>query len=96
MVGILAVALLALAGRSPLKVVTRATASSGCSVRTLHGTYGGARNSLALLGPLTGSPQPITTFVPVNAMEVSNWDGSGNFTGTPIGSTDNLRRALRP
>ena len=82
--GVLALALLA--GGSPLKPVTRAKASSGCSVSTLHGTYGGAWNSLAFLGPLPGPPQLITSFVPVNVMEVSNWDGSGNFTGTPTGS----------
>ncbi len=84
--GILALPLLLLAGGSHRNVVTMAKASSGCSVRTLHGIYGGVFTLLAFPGPPPASPQPITSFLPVNALEVGNWDGAGNFQSTITGS----------
>jgi hypothetical protein len=85
-VAVIVILSVALAGGYRLQVVTTAKASSACSVRTLHGTYGGVFTLLAFPGPPPASPQPITSFLPVNALEVGKWDGAGNFQSTITGS----------
>jgi hypothetical protein len=83
---ILAGALAALAVTFHVKVVPLAKASQGCSVKTLHGTYGGTFTLFGFLGSPPSVPQPVTTFSPANILEVSHWDGAGNFQSTITGS----------
>jgi hypothetical protein len=83
---IIAGVIAALAVTFHAKVVPVAKASQGCSVKTLRGNYGGVFTLLAFPGPTPASPQPITSFLPVNALEVGNWDGAGNFHSTITGS----------
>jgi hypothetical protein len=83
---ILAGALAALAVTFHVKVVPLAKASPGCSVKTLHGTYGGTFTLFDLPGPPTGTPQAVSTLLAVNVLEVSHWDGAGNFQSTITGS----------
>lgn len=70
--------------RSHFNLVPRARADRGCSVRTLNGTYGGVWTGLLNPGTTPTSPQPITTFLPYDGMEVSTWDGAGTFSASDV------------
>ena len=79
---ILGMAVLALGFAFNAQLVPVAKASHGCSVKTLQGNYAGVWTGLLDLGPPPTSPQPITAFDPYDAMEVSTFDGAGNFSST--------------
>jgi hypothetical protein len=67
--------------------VVRASGVEGCSVTTLRGNYGGAWSGLLFSGSTPpASPQLITAFQPYDALEVSNFDGMGNFSSTVTAS----------
>ena len=83
---ILAVALLTLGTAPQVRMVTPAKANHGCTVKTLQGTYGGTFTLLGFPGPPPATPQPISVFLPSNILEVSHWDGAGNFHSTITGS----------
>jgi len=74
---------LALAGSYP-NLVPRAKAHEGCSLKTLHGTYGGVWTGLIYSGPPPNSPQTIGGFWPYDGLEVSTWDGAGNFSASDV------------
>ena len=83
LVGVLAVS----TGKFQARVVPVAKASEGCSVKTLHGTYGGVATILGLSsGAPSATPQPITAFQPFDVLEVISYDGSGNFQSTVTAS----------
>jgi hypothetical protein len=82
---ILAAGLWTISGASHGKVmpVARANVVEGCSVATLRGNYGGAWSGLLFSGSTPpASPQLITAFQPYDALEVSKFDGMGNFSST--------------
>ena len=80
-------AVILIAVGSRLNLVPKAKAShAGCGLKTLHGNYGGVWAGLLFPGPPQTTPQPITAFQPLNAMETSNFDGAGNFTSTVVAS----------
>ena len=84
---IIAGALAALTVTFNVKVVPVAKASEGCSVKTLHGAYGGVVSALTLPNFTPGTtPQPITAFQPYDLLEVISFDGSGNFQSTVTAS----------
>jgi hypothetical protein len=84
---ILAGVFAALTIRFHVKVVPVAKAWEGCSVKTLHGTYGGVTSALTLPSAAPGAaPQPITAFQPFDVLEVISFDGSGNFQSTVTAS----------
>src|SRR5215471_5014769 len=69
------------------RVVPVVKASEGCSVKTLHGNYGGVASALTLPNSIPGStPQTITAFQPFSILEVISFDGSGNFQSTVTAS----------
>lgn len=69
---------------SHFNLVPRAKAHEGCSVKTLHGTYGGVWTGLIYPGPPPQNPQLVTAFIPYDGMEVSTWDGAGNFSASDV------------
>jgi len=75
--------LLLLFTASSVSLLQSVKAGEGCSVKTLKGNYAGAWSGLLFSGaaPLA-APQPLTSFFPYDAMEVSTFDGAGNFTST--------------
>jgi hypothetical protein len=75
---------IAVAIGSHITVVPKAKASQGCSVTTLHGTYGGVWTGLIYPSTTPQNPQLITAFVPYDGMEVSSWDGAGNFSASDM------------
>src|ERR1700736_458705 len=73
--------ILAAAG-SRANLVPRAKANHGCSVTTLNGQYSGVWTGLLYPGTPPTDPQLIPNFQPYDAMEISNFDGAGNFSST--------------
>jgi len=68
---------------SSVSVLPSVKAGEGCSVNTLKGNYAGTWSGLLFSGAAPpAAPQPITAFFPYDAMEVSTFDGAGNFTST--------------
>jgi hypothetical protein len=54
-------------------------------LKTLHGNYGGVWTGLIYSGPAAPmSPQSINSFWPYDGMEVSTWDGAGNFSASHV------------
>lgn len=83
MVLILAGACAALAVKLHVGIVPVVRASEGCSVKTLHGIYGGVGSLLTLPSSTPGAiPQSIAAFQPFDFLEVITFDGSGNFQST--------------
>ena len=69
---------------SHVNLVPKAKASHGCSLKTLHGNYGGVWAGLLYPGSPQTTPQPITAFQPLNAMETSYFDGAGSFASNVV------------
>ncbi len=69
---------------SHLNLVSRAQANRGCSLQTLHGTYAGVWTGLINPGPPPQNPQPMGGFLPYDGLEVSHWDGTGNFSASDV------------
>jgi hypothetical protein len=67
--------------RSP---VVEAKTSTGCSLGTLHGRYAGVWTGLLDLSGPPKNPQLIGKFTPYDGMEVSRWDGAGNFSASDV------------
>jgi hypothetical protein len=75
--------LFGLAG-SPSAHTAQANTQGHCSLATLHGRYGGVWTGLIYPGPPPKNPQVIGKFVPYDGMEVSRWDGAGNFAASDV------------
>jgi hypothetical protein len=65
-------------------LVPQVKAHEGCSLKTLRGNYGGVWTGLIYPGPTPANPQLISTFLPYDGMEVSTWDGAGNFSASDV------------
>jgi len=83
LLGVTLAGLLAVAG-SHFNLVPRVKAHAGCSLETLHGTYGGVWTGLIYPGATPTNPQLMGAFWPYDGMEVSTWDGAGNFTAVDV------------
>jgi len=67
--------------RSP---VVEAKTSASCSLETLQGKYAGVWTGLLDLSGPPKNPQLISKFTPYDGMEVSHWDGAGNFSASDV------------
>lgn len=79
------VMVLVLAGnKHPGGLVAKVYAQDGCSLRTLHGSYGAAGDGL-----ITTGPPPVTSSdtIPIAVAGVQTFDGTGNFSAS---NTTNL------
>jgi hypothetical protein len=64
--------------------IAEAKTSGGCSLGTVHGKYGGVWTGLLDLSGPPKKPQLIGKFTPYDGMEVSSWDGAGNFSASDV------------
>ncbi len=71
------VALVLLGTKHPDGILAKVYAQDGCSLRTLHGRYGGAANALVTTGP---PPVSISATIPIAVLAVQTFDGTGNFS----------------
>jgi hypothetical protein len=78
------VALVLLGTKHPRGILAKVYAQDGCSLRTLHGSYGAAADGLVTTGP---PPVNISATIPIAVMAVQTYDGAGNFSGS---NTTNL------
>lgn len=69
---------------SHLNLVPHAKANQGCTLKTLRGNYGGVWTGLIYSGAPPQTPQTIGGFWPYDGMEVSTWDGAGNFSASDV------------
>jgi len=69
---------------SHFNVVTPAKANQGCSLKTLNGNYGGVWTGYIDSGAPPVNPQTVGNFIPYDGLEVSTWDGAGNFTASDV------------
>lgn len=77
-------ALVLLGTKHPGGILAKVYAQDGCSVRTLHGSYGGAADGLITTGP---PPVSTSATIPIAVMAVETFDGAGNFSAS---NTTNL------
>jgi len=69
---------------SHFNLVPSAKANQGCSLKTLQGNYGGVWTGLIYPAAPPKQPQAIGKFLPYDGMEVSSWDGAGNFSASDV------------
>jgi len=85
-IGVLVVtlALLWAGAGSSARHVVQAKNQEECSLGTLNGRYGGVWTGLIYPAAPPKEPQAIGKFVPYDGMEVSSWDGAGNFSASDV------------
>jgi len=81
---VVTLALLWAASGSSARHVVQASTQAGCSLSTLNGKYGGVWTGLIYPAAPPKQPQTIGKFLPYDGMEVSSWDGAGNFSASDV------------